>query len=309
MGTMRNIRPVSGPAVGEAVSVFLATLGHPEAVGTRRVYSSTLRQLRKYLGDTVPVAVLDEPAAAKDLAAWFAARWGPSAPATFNRNLDTLRSAARYWRDQGWITTDPLRAVRRRGRAPDRTRALSREQISALLTRPGVALRERVLWRMLYETAARAQEVLSLDVPGLDLRNRSAKVTRKGGAADMITWQTGTARLLPRLLNGRTTGPVFLTQRRARLPLAAADLSPGTGHARLSYRRAAEIFTDATGGATLHQLRHSALTHAAEDGANTSILLSYSGHTSVASLAGYTRVSPEALRHWQQQRDTATRRR
>ena len=113
------------------------------------------------------------------------------------------------------------------------------------------------------------------------------------GAADIITWQTGTARLLPRLLDGRTTGPVFLTGRRARLPLAAADLSPGTGHARLSYRRAAEIFTEATGGATLHQLRHSALTRAAEDGANTSILLSYSGHTSVASLARYTRVSPK----------------
>jgi hypothetical protein len=35
---------------------------------------------------------------------------------------------------------------------------------------------------------------------------------------------------------------------------------------------------------TLHQLRDSALTHAAEDGANTSTLLSFSGHASVASL-------------------------
>jgi hypothetical protein len=38
-------------------------------------------------------------------------------------------------------------------------------------------------------------------------------------------------------------------------------------------------------------LRDSALTNAAEDGANTSTLLSYSGHTSVASLARYARVS------------------
>jgi integrase len=74
-------------------------------------------------------------------------------------------------------------------------------------------------------------------------------------------------------------------------------------------RRAAELFTAATGGATLHQLRHSALTHAAEDGANTSTLLSFSGHTSVTSLARYARVSPEALRRWQQHRDPATRRR
>ncbi|WP_433444931.1 hypothetical protein [Nonomuraea sp. CA-141351] len=44
-------------------------------------------------------------------------------------------------------------------------------------------------------------------------------------------------------------------------------------------------------------------------GANTSTLLAYSGHTSVASLARYVRVSPEALSRWQNNRDPATRRR
>ncbi|MCA1186003.1 MULTISPECIES: tyrosine-type recombinase/integrase [unclassified Saccharopolyspora] len=82
----------------------------------------------------------------------------------------------------------------------------------------------------------------------------------------------------------------------------------------MSYRRAAETFEhtskDLTGGPwTLHQLRHSALTRAAEDGGNSSTLLSYSGHTSVASLARYARVSPEALARWQQDRDPAARRR
>jgi integrase len=46
---------------------------------------------------------------------------------------------------------------------------------------------------------------------------------------------------------------------------------------------------------TLHQLRHSALTHAAEDGASTLTLMTDSGHTSVQSLARYARVSAEAL--------------
>lgn len=82
----------------------------------------------------------------------------------------------------------------------------------------------------------------------------------------------------------------------------------------MSYRRAAENFEQATkdltgGPYTLHQLRHSALTHAAEDGANTSTLLAFSGHTSVTSLARYSKVSPEALARWQQTRDPAARRR
>ncbi|WP_425582559.1 tyrosine-type recombinase/integrase [Streptosporangium longisporum] len=54
---------------------------------------------------------------------------------------------------------------------------------------------------------------------------------------------------------------------------------------------------------TLHQLRHSALTHAAEDGVNTSTLSAYSGHTSVASLARYACLSFEALARQQAGRD------
>jgi len=85
---------------------------------------------------------------------------------------------------------------------------------------------------------------------------------------------------------------------------------PDSGRARLSYRRAAECFerstADMPGGPwELHQLRHSALIHAAEEGANTATLLACAGHASVASLARYTRVSSESLANWQQQRDPA----
>lgn len=114
----------------------------------------------------------------------------------------------------------------------------------------------------------------------LDLPNRRAEVRRKGGAMDVIVWQTGTARLLPRLLKGRTSGPVFVTERKARVPLAAADVDPA-GRARLSYQQAAALFKNATGGATLHQLRHSTLTHDAEDGTSTPILMARIGRLDV----------------------------
>ena len=59
---------------------------------------------------------------------------------------------------------------------------------------------------------------------------------------------------------------------------------------------------------TLHQLRHSALTHDAEAGASTPMLMAKSGHTSVASLARYARPSAEALARWQERNDPARRR-
>lgn len=61
-------------------------------------------------------------------------------------------------------------------------------------------------------------------------------VIRKGGARDVIVWQTGTARLVPRLLTGRKTGPVFLTDRKARPSLALCVVHPTTKRAWLSYR-------------------------------------------------------------------------
>jgi integrase/recombinase XerC/integrase/recombinase XerD len=300
----------AGPQLAVAVEAFLAGVANPN---TARAYRTVLVGLVGELGAAAPVAVLDGEATAERVGAWFTARWGSAAAATVNARLDGLRSASAWWREQGWIHADPARRIRRRSRPADRTKALSRAEVETLLTGKGVAIRERTLWRMLYETAARASEVLALDVADLDRPNRCAKVTRKGGAVDVIVWQTGTARLIPRLLDGRRTGPLFLTERRARLPLAPVDVDQPSGRARLSYRRAAELFEEATAGEaggpwTLHQLRHSALTHAAEDGANTSTLLTYSGHTSVASLARYARVSPQALARWQQQRDPATRR-
>ena len=322
-------RPGSGgsPPLPAAATAYLATLSGAGQRNTQRAYRSTLRALAAEFappGTAFPVAALDDEDNVERLTAWFNRRWAEKAPATFNRHLDALRSAAQFWAGQDWLTADPTRRLRRRGSAPDRTRMLGAADVAALLDLD-VPIREKTLWTMLYETAARASEVLALDVGDLDRRNRCSKVTRKGCAADVIVWQTGTARLLPRLLRGRTRGPVFLTDRRARAALPAADTDPVSGRARLSYRRAEEIFTELTKplahpgitdpellarkpGWTLHQLRHSALTRAAEGGADAGTLLAYSGNVSVASLARYTRAAPDALARWQARRDPHRRR-
>ena len=304
MGTVHQLGRHETAALGTAIDAYLQTLAGPESAGTRRVYAGILRQLAAEYGAETDMATLRPEA----VAAWFGARWGQRSPSRWNVALDALRSASRYWIDQGWLAEDPARMLRRRRKAPDRSRALSRADVERLLTRDDIPIRERTLWRLLYETAARSAEVLRLDVEDLDLPNRKAKVRRKGGAIDVIVWQTGTARLLPRLLKGRKTGPVFLTDRRARVELPPCDIDQASGRARLSYRQAEDLFKVASGGATLHQLRHSALTHDAEDGASTPMLMAKSGHTSVASLARYARPSAEALARWQERNDPARRR-
>jgi integrase/recombinase XerC/integrase/recombinase XerD len=307
LGTVHALPARSSiPALTDAIQTYRSTLTDS---GTLRTYGVVLNRLAAHYGPDADVDALADP---DRLAAWFTSQWGDAKPRTWNTRMNALNSATGYWRDQGWLVDDPTVRLRMRPTPADRDRALSRDQIDALLGDKTPLLRDRVLWTLLYETAARADEALLLNVPDLDMPARTARTRRKGGARDVIAWQTRTARLLPRLLSGRRTGPVFLTERRAKPSVAVADVDPTTGCARLSYRRAAELFEEHTlrvlgEKATLHQLRHSSLTHAAEEGASTPMLMTLSGHTSVRSLAKYARPSAEALARWQAERDPARR--
>jgi integrase len=72
---------------------------------------------------------------------------------------------------------------------PQRARARSRTAIEQLLAHPELSLRERTLWALLYESAARAREILLLDVTDLDRPNRRAIVRRKGTVN--LVWPSG----------------------------------------------------------------------------------------------------------------------
>ena len=158
-----------------------------------------------------------------------------------------------------------------------------------------VRLQEKTLWRLLYKTAARASEVLALDVGDLDRVRRRVRIRSKGGSVDMIVWAAPTARLLGRYLAGRAGGPLFLTRRRTRTAPPRRDLYTPTGQARLSYRTAAAEFRKHSGGWTLHQLRHSSLTHLAEAGASAVMLQAKSRHRDLRILSIYTRPGVEAV--------------
>jgi len=222
---------------------------------------------RRAVPPVVPLALLDDPGTGDGLAAQFAVRTATADARTANRELSALRGAVGWWLEHGWIRTDPTAGLRHRH--PDALGApLSEEQVGALFELPAT-LREHALWRVLYDSGAPAAEVLALDAFHLDLLRHRVWI-RSGDhpAATGITWREGTSQLLRWLLAGRSWGPVFVTDRRAPARVAVADVCRGTGQARMSYRRAAEIFTtqtrplDAAGrGWTLHQLSAAGRTH------------------------------------------------
>ena len=248
----------STPTFGEAIDAFLAQ--DRLAPATARSYGQTLWRLRLSLGVGMPLTSLT----ADQIADAFRLSWGGVAAATWNRHRAALRAFG------AWTDTPNLDAA-----IPQRTSPHHLPPGPApipLPVPPGTAwpgeveapLRERTLWTLLYESGSTVTALLALNVQDLDLPERRARRAdrrpdqRPDRRGAWITWRSKTAALLSELLDGRTQGPVFLTDRRpgpARAGiLSAADVCPYTGRGRLSYERAEFLCKSATGLA-LRQLR------------------------------------------------------
>jgi integrase len=272
------VSPAGGPAapVEYAVAVQRYLEQASLSPGSRRIYGISLASWawplvgaptpltgarRGARPPAVPLARLDAPDTPARLAAAAARRVREAGPRTLNRELSALRSAVGWWLDRGWISGDPVAGLQRRAHSHAALPPLSGPQVAAVLGLR-VSLREQALWQLLYDSGWPAGQALALDAGAVDLAARRAR----GGAGPPRPWCAETADLLSWLLVGRRSGPLFLTDRRAPSRAPAADVCPMTGRARMSYRRAAEIFTTATRpldpsgrGWTLHQLSAAAV--------------------------------------------------
>ena len=249
------------------------------AAASRRVYRISLAswawplvgklppagtERRRASPPVVPLAALEHADAGQRLADAVAARRSHAGIRTVNRELSALRSAISWWHRRDWIAADPIAALQPLSARPEATvPPLAADQLAALFRAPA-GLREQALWHLLLDTGASAETALSLDAQALDLSGRSGRDGRdsRDGGGPVLQWSARTSDLLAWLLSGRRTGPVFLTDRRAPAGTPPADICPLSGRARMSYRRAAEIFAghtralDPAGrGWMLHQLR------------------------------------------------------
>ncbi|MDH6123503.1 hypothetical protein [Kitasatospora sp. GP82] len=265
-----------------AVERYLAAADLGE--GSRRIYRIALatwawalvdrpvpvgRDRRRALPPVLPLALLDGPQAAERLRLGLAQRAADADPRTVNRELSILRGAVLWWRAQSWIHGDPVARLRPCALPGSGTSPLYPADLRALFALR-VPLREQATWHLLHETGAAIEQVLALDIDDLDLsrrrtRPRPDRQANPQAGRPPLHWGSGSARLLPLLLVGRTGGPLLLTDRRATAGTPAADLCPHSGRGRLSYRRAAELFTAATRpldpegrGWTLRRLRAAA---------------------------------------------------
>jgi integrase/recombinase XerC/integrase/recombinase XerD len=177
-------------------------------------------------------------------------------------------------------------------------RVLAREEIANLLdripARTPLEVRDRALFELAYSSGLRAEEIVSLDLDGIDFESELVRVTGKGRKTRLVPVGEPAQAALRRYLDvGRyALGPardepaVFVSRRGRRL--SGSDVR----------RRLNKWVREAAlaGRISPHTLRHSFATHLLEGGADLRAIQELLGHSSVSTTQIYTRVEPSRLR-------------
>jgi integrase/recombinase XerD len=243
-----------------------------------------------------------EPAALAGYVRSLRERPEPLAASSIARTISSIRGFCRFLVDEGELETDPsteLIAPKQPARLP---KALTIEQVEALLAATDgdepTALRDKALIELLYATGARISEAVALNVDDLIGEDGAAELVRLFGKG-------GKQRIVPVGSYARAAIDAYLVRARPVFSVrgtATPALFLGARGARLSRQNAWLLLRAAAEKAKLdvelspHSMRHSFATHLLQGGADVRVVQELLGHASVATTQIYTRVTADALR-------------
>ena len=231
----------------------------------------------------------------------------PLSPASVARAVVAVRSLHKFAVAEGVVTDDPALAVTPPRPGRRLPKALSLEQVEAMLAAPEtdteLGLRDAALLELLYGTGLRISEAVGLDVddvarlarvpagepaPGLRVlgKGRKERIVPVGSYA-RAALDGYLVRARPALARRSTGNPaLFLNARGGRLSRQSAWLMLQTMAKRAGI----------TVEVSPHTLRHSFATHLLDGGADVRVVQELLGHASVTTTQIYTLVTVDHLR-------------
>ncbi|MCA9258101.1 MAG: tyrosine recombinase XerC [Planctomycetales bacterium] len=215
------------------------------------------------------------------------------------RKLASLRSFYRFGQREGWVKTNPARALRNPRKGRRLPHFLTTDEVGKLLDAPGsassAALRDRAILETLYSAGLRVSELVGLCDGDLDLEAGVVLVRGKGRrerlaplgsyAVQAVKKWFQSRRLHPQEQPGRQA-PVFTNRFGRRLTTRSVG-------------RMLEKYIQQTGldqRTSPHTLRHSFATHLLDRGADIRSVQELLGHKSLVTTQIYTHVSASSLR-------------
>lgn len=269
--------------------------------------SAYRRDLRRYLAHLAASGVHDLAAVAEtDVSGLLAAlRRGddlhpPLSASSAGRAVVAVRGLHRFALREGAATRDPARDVTPPAAARRLPKAISVEQVAALLDAAGapgtpVALRDRALLELLYSSGARISEAVGLAVDDLPEPAGGTALLRLSGKG-------GRQRVVPVGSYAERALQAYLVRGRPALEPRAPALFVNSRGGPLSRQSAWAVLQQAADRAGLtarvspHTLRHCFATHLLDGGADVRVVQELLGHASVATTQIYTLVTVERLR-------------
>jgi site-specific recombinase XerD len=214
------------------------------------------------------------------------------AAASVRRKVSTIRGFYRWLRAESILDADPFFGVtgpKQPKRLPDILSAQDIDRLVAAVDGSEPAdLRDRALLELLYAAGLRVSEVVSLDVPELDLRDRTVRVRGKGKKERVGVFGEPATRALERYL--RDGRPELASGKES-----AFFLNRFGG--RLTARSVQSLVRKYATKAGLpsevhpHLLRHSFATHLLDGGADLRVVQELLGHESPNTTQVYTHVT------------------
>ena len=275
------------------VDEFLADLAYiNRSDHTIRGYARDLRELIAFHQGSLEQL---DAAALRD----FGARHTHLAPATRARKQAAVSSLLTWAYRHDRLASNPMLKVDRVHRTPRAPRPLAREPIEIILTAiPTLQRRDRVLFRLIFETGLRIGEALPIHVEDLDLSRDNERLTVVGKGKQQRTILLDDPRLLRELR-------AYLKQTGYQHGLLFRALKNGDGGAlryQLIQERWANYCEKAGVSCTIHQLRHSHATEMVNGGVSLGTIRKRLGHKNIQTTLLYAEKSDEnadaELRAW-----------
>ena len=218
-------------------------------------------------------------------------------PSSRSRKLATLKAFSKFLVREGYNFVDPTAEMRLPKSARKLPKALSFGEALRLVEYPKrrkpIGIRDRAIMETLYATGLRASELISLNIPDVNLdvgfvkcfgKGRKERIVPLGEiAGESIKKYIEGAR--PKLIHGETSA-LFLDRSGERFT------RQGLWYIVNKYVRQAGIKS----GTSPHTLRHSFATHLLEKGADLRSVQEMLGHANISTTEIYTSVSRERLK-------------
>jgi integrase/recombinase XerD len=224
-------------------------------------------------------------------------------PSSVARALVPVRSLHRFCVEEGRAETDPTGEVGSPRVPQGLPKALTEEEVAALLGAVAgdgpTALRDRAILELLYGTGMRISELVGLSLGDLALEDGLVRAFGKGAKERLVPVGSFARRALEEWL-GPGGRPRLVPKRWARRGDSEAVFLNARG-GRLTRQGAWGIvrhYGERVGlgdRLTPHVLRHSCATHMLDHGADIRVVQELLGHASIATTQVYTKVSSERL--------------